>query len=64
MPQDGAIDHDEFRAGLAALGANLSEAQIEDLISMLDKVDECCHSALPFAVIHRDLLYKAARGEG
>ena len=33
---DGAIDHDEFRNGLAALGANISEAQIEDLITMLD----------------------------
>ena len=34
---DGAIDHDEFKNGLLSLGANVSEAQIEDLITLLDK---------------------------
>ena len=34
---DGAIDHDEFKNGLLALGAQISEAQIEDLIMILDK---------------------------
>ena len=34
---DGSIDHDEFRNGLASLGANVSEAQIDDLIMILDQ---------------------------
>ena len=34
---DGAIDHDEFKNGLMSLGANVSEAQIDDLITILDK---------------------------
>jgi Ca2+-binding EF-hand superfamily protein len=34
---DGEIDHHEFRDGLMSLGANISEAQIADLITILDK---------------------------
>ena len=35
---DGDIDHDEFKDGLAHLGAKLSMSQLEDLITMLDHV--------------------------
>jgi Ca2+-binding EF-hand superfamily protein len=34
---DGAIDHDEFKNGLLSLGAKVTEAQIDDLITILDK---------------------------
>ena len=34
---DGDIDHDEFREGLYSLGAQISETQVADLITMLDK---------------------------
>eukprot|EP01052_Picozoa_sp_SAG31_P029275 SAG31_NODE_2897_length_4936_cov_3.814348_3_plen_406_part_00 len=34
---DGAIDHDEFRNGLRALGAQIADEQIDDMIALLDK---------------------------
>ena len=34
---DGAIDHDEFRSGLLALGAQITEEQVDDLVTILDK---------------------------
>lgn len=34
---DGEISHEEFRQGLLSLGANISESQIDDLVTILDK---------------------------